>query len=230
MSAQPVTSATRRIPIPDLAVGEERKRMGQFFTGTRVARLLAALADANSARRIIDPMAGTGDMLIACLEVGSAPDRIAAIDIDTRALAVAEQRLATVGATAIAIGLSAFSPAVWKQAGDAWDLVITNPPYVRYQRNSSAHGNLPDADQIRRGLVHCIKDAHHLGRSEREAFLDTARTYSGLSDLAVPSWILCLAQVAPGGRVAMLVPNTWLSRKYASPVAYLLRRFFDLAL
>lgn len=228
MSAQPVTSATSGISTLDLAVGEERKRMGQFFTGTRVARLLAALGDASSARRIIDPMAGTGDMLIACLEVGSAPDRIAAIDIDTRALAVAGQRLAAAGVAPIAIGMSAFSPAVWKQAGDAWDLVITNPPYVRYQRNSSAHGTLPDADQIRRGLIHCIGDAHHLGSSEREAFLNTARAYSGLSDLAVPCWILCLAQVAPGGRVAMLVPNTWLSRKYAAPVADLLRRFFDL--
>lgn len=225
---QLISSAGRQTPSLDVAVGEERKRMGQFFTGTRVARLLAALSDAGSAKRIVDPMAGTGDMLIACLEIGSEPDRIAAIDIDARALLVAEQRLRTMGALPVAQALSAFIPAVWRQAGDAWDLVITNPPYVRYQRTASAHGNLPDAGQVRRGLVQCIEDAHHLSTPERDAFLNAARTYSGLSDLAVPSWILCLARVAPGGRVAMLVPNTWLSRKYASPVAYLLRRFFNL--
>lgn len=211
-----------------LAAGEERKRMGQFFTGTRVARLLAALSDASSAKQIVDPMAGTGDMLAACVEIGSKPDQIAAIDIDDRVLLIAEQRLRMMGASPVTQALSAFIPGVWRQAGDAWDLVITNPPYVRYQRNSSAHGNLPDASQVRRGLVHCIEDAHHLGTAERDAFLNAARSYSGLSDLAVPSWILCMTQVALGGRVAMLVPNTWLSRKYASPVTYLLRRFFDL--
>lgn len=211
-----------------LAVGEERKRMGQFFTGTRVARLLATLSDASSAKRIIDPMAGTGDMLAACLEIGSEPEKIAAIDIDSRVLIIAEQRLRTVGTSPVILALSAFLPAVWRQAGDAWDLVITNPPYVRYQRNSWAQGDLPDAAQVRRGLVQCIEAAHHLDTTERNAFLNTARNYSGLSDLAVPSWILCMAQVSLGGRVAMLVPNTWLSRKYASPVSYLLQRFFDL--
>ena len=35
---------------------EHRKRLGQVFTGERLARVLAALAQAAEARTIIDPM------------------------------------------------------------------------------------------------------------------------------------------------------------------------------
>ncbi|WP_286137469.1 N-6 DNA methylase [Mycobacterium sp. IS-3022] len=212
---------------PKLAAGDERKRLGQFFTGSHVARLLAALADANTARRIIDPMAGSGDMLAACLEVGATPELIVGIDVDPRPLALAQARLGTGRTPFLDIPRSAFVPEVWQQAGEVWDLVITNPPYVRYQRASSSFGELPSAEMIRSGLVECLDRSSHLGEGERQTFLAAARSYSGLSDLAVPCWILCMSLVGLGGRVAMVVPNTWLSRRYAEPVRHLLRRYFD---
>ena len=48
----------------------ERKRLGQFFTGVRLARNLATLSRAPSANSILDPMAGSGDMFVACAETG----------------------------------------------------------------------------------------------------------------------------------------------------------------
>ena len=50
--------------------------------------------------------------------------------------------------------------------------------------------------------------------------------YSGLADLAVPSWILCAAMVSIGGRLALVVPESWLTRNYATIVHYLLLRWF----
>ncbi len=45
--------------------------------------------------------------------------------------------------------------------------------------------------------------------------------------MAVPSWILSAALVKMGGLLAIIVPDTWLSREYAAPVQYMLSKCFD---
>jgi methylase of polypeptide subunit release factors len=205
---------------------ERRKRLGQYFSGPRLARLLAALSQANGAKSVIDPMAGSGDMLVAALDLG--PDGLACtgIEIDPEVASLAALRL---GAPP-RVG-SAFDPATWVGLAEAWDLVITNPPYVRYQASGSPARTsvaIPSSKEVREGLLALLDGSAHLLGVERAAFIECARGYSGLADLAVPSWILCCSRVALGGRLALVVPNTWLSRDYAAPVVYLLRRFFDL--
>lgn len=206
---------------------ETRKRLGQFFTGEPLARLLAALADATHAESAIDPMGGSGDMVAAVLSQHPGAEA-AAIEVAPVAAQTAAQRL---GSGVSVVHGNAFDPSSWDGLRPAWDLVITNPPYVRYQAGSTAggdRGDIPSAEQIRAGLVALIESNTGLNDAEREAFLFCARSYSGLSDLAVPSWLLCASKVAVGGRLAVLVPNTWLSRDYAAPVLYALRRFFDI--
>src|SRR5450759_866192 len=113
---------------------EHRKRLGQVFTGEPLARVLAALAQAAEARTIIDPMSGLGDMLVASSQ-GAA-------------------RLDGLGLCLQLVNGSAFDPAAWAVLPDAWDLVITNPPYVRYQLGSAARPGavaIPSADQVRKG-------------------------------------------------------------------------------
>lgn len=212
---------------PDTLPAGARKRLGQFFTGEPLARLLAALAGAAHAGNAIDPMGGSGDMIAAVLSQHPGADT-AAIEVEPVAAQTAAARLG--GGVPVVHG-SAFDPSSWAGLRTAWDLVITNPPYVRYQAGSADGGApvpLPSAEQVRAGLVALIGSNPDLGGAEREAFLFCARIYSGLSDLAVPSWLLCASLVAVGGRLAVLVPNTWLSRDYAAPVLYTLRRFFDL--
>jgi hypothetical protein len=208
---------------PDL-----RKRLGQVFTGAPLARLLAALARAAQASTIIDPMVGSGDMLKACRRI--APDALlAGIELDPAALDACRQ---TLGSEAVLIRGSAFHNASWHQLPAAWDLVITNPPYVRYQTGRHALStpdiSIPNANEIRQTLIAHLSGLPHLTPREREGFIRCAASYSGLADLAVPSWLLCAAHVAPGGRLAMVVADTWLSRDYAAPVLYALRRFFEI--
>lgn len=207
---------------------EDRKRLGQYFTGEPLARVLAALADVRAYDAVIDPMAGSGDMLEAARQVGGASD-LTAVEIDP----CAAERCRTRFASPIDLRVAdAFDTTTWASDIDrAWDVVITNPPYVRYQRSSrSSIGpvHLPSATEIRAGLLGVIDNRRALSRDERAVFRSLADGYSGLADLAVPSWLLCAALVAPGGRLGMLVPDTWLSRNYALPVLYVLRRFFDL--
>ena len=209
----------------------QRKRLGQFFTGVRLAKVLAALCDARSSGSILDPMAGSGDMFVACAELGAEPALLSGIEIDSAAATLCERRTDGLAADARVVSGSAFDEGSWAGLPDVWDLVITNPPYVRYQvqSGSSVESTVaPSARQVRAGLVALLEQSGALSEREREIFVRIARSYSGLSDLAVPSWLLCASKVRQGGRLGMVVPDTWLSRDYAAPILYILRRLFEI--
>lgn len=206
----------------------KRKRLGQYFTGTDLGRVLAALAGVDNAVSIIDPMSGNGDLLASCVELGADPSKMGALDIDPAALESCRERLPQ---TTCVRG-NAFDPeSLRKLPRLQWDLVITNPPYVRYQ--SIAKGSvkdfpLPGAAEIRNGLLSEIGMLSALDETDKDLFREMVQGYSGLADLAVPSWILCAGLVAPEGRLALVVPQSWLSRSYAAVVHYMLLRWFEI--
>lgn len=72
---------------------ERRKRLGQYFTGTGLGRLLAALAQAEKADSIIDPMVGSGDLLASCIEIDAKPAVMAGIEIDMKVHKACSKRL-----------------------------------------------------------------------------------------------------------------------------------------
>lgn len=206
---------------------ERRKRLGQYFTGMGLGRLLAALGQAEEANSIVDPMAGSGDLLASCIAIGANPSVLAGIEID----AVAHDACATRLPEARCILGNAFDPDTIAQLPTkSWDLVIANPPYVRYQSLSEqapAPDALPSAIQIRTNLLQALELMNALDPEDKRLFTHLASGYSGLSDLAVPSWILCAALVKQGGRLALVAPESWLSRDYAAIVHYLLFRWFE---
>lgn len=211
--------------VPD---AERRKRLGQYFTGVGLGRILAALARAEKAESIIDPMAGDGDLLASCLEVGAAPASIAGIEIDRFTRDACANRLPQ----ADCILGSAFDPdTISKLRKTDWDLVIANPPYVRYQsfsEKAEVDHALPTAIQIRAGLLSTLPSLSALDAEDKRLFAHLVNGYSGLSDLAVPCWILCAALVKLDGHLALVVPESWLTRDYATIVHYLLFRWFDI--
>lgn len=209
-----------------------KKRRGQYFTGMPLARLLASLAEAEKASSIIDPMAGRGDMLAACMEQGSRrPALLGAVEIDPNAHNECAARIAGLGHPgSVVVHDNAFDARLLsKFPARSWSLCITNPPYVRYQslsRSSEAEPPLPSALEVRNGLIDVLGALSDLDEHDRRLFKILAANYSGLADLAVPSWILCAGLVRTGGMLAMVVPDTWLSRDYALVIKYLLLRWF----
>lgn len=208
-----------------------RKRLGQYFSGQPVSRLLAALATSKSIRSVVDPMAGRGDLLIAANNLIPNIERLDGIEIDPIAYHECQQVLAsTMRSKASCFLGSAFDPKILAGLDtEGYDLVITNPPYVRYQAQKNSVGQipgLPSALEVRNGLRQCIDVLKTLSDEDKRNFGSLITGYSGLSDLAVPSWLLCGALVKPGGTLAMVVPDTWLNRDYASVVQYTLLRWF----
>ena len=87
---------------------------------------------------------------------------------------------------------------------------------------------MPTGPDIRTNLVKQIDKNAYISVLERELFLKVAKHYSGLSDMAVPAWILCASLVKKGGYLAIVVPETWLNRDYAAPIQYLISKLFHI--
>ena len=210
-----------------------RKQLGQFFTGVTLGKLLAHLALQKDTRTVLDPMAGHGDLLDATFEAASElairVERLDGIEIDATTADVCHERLAALVPDSARTECSilardAFDPATVDALPlRSYDLVVTNPPYVRYQTHAGCD---EVAVQPRKGLEQII-DAH-CTRADRGIWKLLAQNYSGLADLSVPAWILSGLLVRPGGRLALVVPATWRSRNYADVIRYMLLRFFAL--
>lgn len=205
------------------STSSHQKRFGQFFSGDKVAELLSLLLPQElQYRSIVDPMAGKGDLLNAVISKAMQNARILGVEIDEPVAAVCQKRLSQ----ATIICEDAFqSKDVITETG--WDLVITNPPYVRYQLQNDNNSVMPTGSSIRNNLCALLNKLSYLDAEEKQLLLQITRNYSGLSDMAVPSWILCAALVKSGGVLAMVVPETWLNREYAKPIQYLLLKTFD---
>lgn len=201
-----------------------KKQLGQYFTGPRVGRLLAELADAESAKTIIDPMVGSADLLVSCLAAGARPERIVGVELDP--IAIAEAKAALTGVAGAELLLSdAFSA---KLPDEQFDLVITNPPYIRYQAKRDVDGvEIPSGETVRTGLVRAIESREGLTTAVRTRLLRAAFGYPGTADIAVPAWILSASLVREGGVLAVVAPQAWLSRNYAHVVRELLDDMFD---
>ena len=201
-----------------------KKQFGQFFSGKNVADMLFSLLPKEAEwNTVVDPMVGIGDMLVAAASHVSHKPQMLGIEIDEEIARSCSARLAD---AKIEHGDAFKSQSLISSEG--WDLVITNPPYVRYQLQNGETGVMPSAKEIRDNLVKQIDTIAYFSASEKRLFIDLAKNYSGLADMAVPAWILCAALVKKGGYLAIVVPETWLNREYASPIQYLLFKCFHI--
>lgn len=200
-----------------------QKRFGQYFSGDKVAALLSLLLPQGLQYcSIIDPMVGNGDLLSAVVAKATKNVQMLGVEIDEPVAVACQKRLPQ----ANIICEDAFqSKAVITEKG--WDLVITNPPYVRYQLQNDDNSVMPTGNAIRDNLFTLLNQLSYLDPEEKQLLLQITQNYSGLSDMAVPSWILCASLVKTGGILAMVVPETWLNREYAKPIQYLLLKTFD---
>ncbi len=211
-----------------------RKQFGQYFSGLPLGRVLAHFAIEGKTKTVLDPMVGHGDLLDAAWEVAAEKnvhlERLDGIEIDKAAAEICLGRLGAVPPidghwpnTKILCG-NVFSRETLNELPiRSYDLVITNPPYVRYQvRSDGSRGALDTRLALKEAIESAsIDDTRTLWRL-------MAESYSGLADLSVSAWILASLMVRPGGRLALIVPATWRTRDYGDIIRYLLLRCFEL--
>ena len=188
--------------VSDPSTAARDKALGRFYTPRRVARLALALAvgpvgaEAWRAARIWDPTCGDGGFLRPAADLGGA--RLVGHDVD--GAAVAALRAALPSAELHHADLFDLDPS---ELG-LFDAIAGNPPYVRHERMEPTR---------QRAIIDALSRA-----------LDMK--LPGGADLSLLALLQCLRFLAPGGRLAFVLPCTFLDLARTAGVrSALLERF-----
>ena len=195
-----------------------RKARGAFYTPRELADYLVRWAVRSPRDRVLDPGCGDGVFLASACQrlqqLGSVPDgmhlQLWGVELDPEAHSEAQQTVRNCGGSASVIHSDFFdvnpsSPdAPLRNDGvPAFNAVVGNPPYIRF---------------------------HGFAGATREKGLTRARKLGvqipGLASSWAPYLVHATSFLAPGGRLAMVLPAELLTVDYALPVReFLLRRF-----
>ncbi len=185
---------------------ELRKARGAFFTPPEIGSFLAHWAVRTATDSVFEPSCGEAGLLLAAareLQRRSASElslgRLFGVDIHEPSIRAAHEQLVGTGLAFELQARDLFDLPALPQ----WDVVIGNPPYLRYQAFSGSHR---------------IK--------AQEAALKHGVRLGGLAN-AWAAFVVHSAQcLNPKGRLALVLPAALLSVNYAAPVRrFLLKRF-----
>lgn len=190
----------------------EEKSRGAFFTPAAIARYLAGWAVRGQWDKILEPSCGEASFLTAAAErlqaIGG--DSVAwhaqlhGVDLHPESVATSVRHLRDRGFDGSIAQGDFFEFAL----GQRYDAVLGNPPFVRYQ----------DFSGIARAR-------------SMEAALAQGVRLSGLASSWAAFVVKSAQHLAPGGRLALVLPAELLSVGYAAEVRrFLLRRFAKLKL
>lgn len=200
MSPSPLDSAAAR-----------QKELGAFYTPRPIARELVTWAIRAPSDTVLDPSFGSLAFLEAAearLEtLGGAGEvhpggRLYGIEVDDQAFAAAAARLWSRGASPTLVHRDFLSVRPGELV-PAVDVVVGNPPYLRYQGFNAHNGCVP-------GLVAAAASV----------------PLTRLASSWAPFVVHAVRFVAAGGRLAHVLPGQLLHAQYAQPVTEFLRREF----
>lgn len=218
-----VVGKSKKMPAPLVATGttahgrftslDEDKLRGGYYTSNKVAAWLCdwAIKDAND--KVLEPSCGDGAFLEAAAKrfvaLGATPQRIMAqlqgVEIIPAEAARARARLEDIvgsGATSMVENSDFFQ---WWQGTDqpAFDAIIGNPPFIRYQTFPEPHRSRAMAIMGEQGL-----------------------TPNKLTNIWVPFVVAATASLKVGGRLALVLPAEILQVTYAAQLRSFLTDHF----
>jgi adenine-specific DNA methylase len=185
-----------------------RKARGAFFTPDGITRHVAEWAIRDPNDRVFEPSAGDAAFLSAAVQrlgaLGNKRPRVHGVEIHPPSARSARATVAIAGGEA-EITTSDF---FLLDAEPTFDVVIGNPPFIRFQEWSGAQRDRARFASLRQGVA-----------------------LSGLAS----SWAAFVAHSAgflkPGGRLGLVLPAELLSVNYAAPIRrFLLENFSSVEL
>ncbi len=192
---------------------DEDKLRGGYYTSSRVAEWLCGWAIQSASDAVLEPSCGDGAFLEAAARrlrtLGVTPAKIARLltgveIIPAEARSATERLRSVLGKSAERIVQNSDFFAWW-QASDqpAFDAIIGNPPFIRYQSFPEPHRTLAMSIMGEQGL-----------------------TPNRLTNIWVPFVVAATASLKPGGRLALVLPAEILQVTYAAQLrSYLTDHF-----
>lgn len=195
------------------------KELGQVFTPPEIAEYLVGrpLVDVlkdNPDPSIVDPACGNGALLMAAFqilcwkkgvktaeEMSAASRLLNGVELDEDLAQECRDRLADAGADQATIvtadSLTLDYAAAFPATSGRFDIVVSNPPYVRHEMQD---------------------------RAAMDLLKFTFETYRKTSDLYILFVELGFKIAKEGGRLAYLIPNNWTRAKYGRELRIFLRK------
>lgn len=199
---------------------DKKKLLGQFFSGSKIAEMIEALVPSRKITSAIDPMCGIGDLLLPYADI----EDLTGVEIDVQLRDTIIERLPNIQC----ISGNVFSAQILScLKSEGYDLVVANPPYVRKELIGKAQETKFSLTDITCNLHFFTDEFNTLNDSERNMMHCAIDKISGLSDLSIPAWLLCMMLVNHNGKFAIVLPNSWLSREYSKPILELIDNLFD---
>jgi len=180
-----------------------RKARGAFFTSDGITQHLATWAVRDVEDRVLEPSAGEAAFLVAATrrlrDLGASRPVVHGVEIHARSARAARAAVRNEGGEA-RIRVSDF---FLVDAVPAYDAVIGNPPFIRYQDWTGEQRDRARFAALQQGVA-----------------------LTGLASSWAAFVVHAAGSLKPGGRLGMVLPAELLSVNYAAPVRrFLLERF-----
>ncbi len=194
----------------------QRKSLGAFYSPQALVEPMVSWAVTRADQSVLDPSCGDGVFLETAVrrlrDLGAGADRTAsllhAVDLNPDAVEVTRNRLGSAlgrpfGNARSASFFSLPPPGVLFGPSDGVDVVVGNPPYIRYQ------------DFAGGARLEALERASHAGVS-------LTRLASSWAHFVVHA----VEFLRPGGRLALILPAELIHTSYSAPLREHLRRSF----
>lgn len=180
---------------------DKRYELGQFFTPEPIALFMADAISAVKPATVLDPGIGGGVLLGA---VGPGPRRFGC-DIDPAAVRIARESLALQGGDLEIVEGDFLPSGDWPFSIQAFDAVISNPPYIRHHNLTKKQKALAKHYSILMGT-----------------------TVSSLAGSYVYFFLEALERLTEGGRLVFITPTEFLDVRYGAALKQVLLNYCDL--
>ena len=191
-----------------LDTAERRKARGAFFTPPLIASFIAQWAIRAASDRVLEPSSGDAEFLVHAVRtlrgLGCERPQVWGAELHEWSASYGAQRVHDAGGSAhVEVG-DFFT----QRPSELFDVVIGNPPYIRFQ-----------------------DFAGEARARARAAALQAGVALSGLASAWAAFTIHSAMHLAPGGRLGFVLPAELLSANYAAPVRrFLFERFASVEL
>jgi adenine-specific DNA-methyltransferase len=193
---------------------DKNKLRGGYYTSAQVAEWLCAWAIQSADDTVLEPSCGDGAFLAAAarrlLSLGATPDKIShhltGVEIIAAEACAATERLrADLGTAAENIVCNSDFFGWWQDTDQpAFDVIVGNPPFIRYQ-------SFPEPHRTRAMAI--------MG--------DQGLKPNRLTNIWVPFVVAATASLKPGGRLALVLPAEILQVTYAAQLRSYLTDHFE---
>lgn len=192
---------------------DSKKLRGGYYTPMEIADFMCKWAITKPSQKVLEPSCGDGNIIEAAIrrfkEIGVPASKlfglIKGIELVEAEAAKSKERAAKHGLNSTTIENTDFFNYILYANGDAhFDVVVGNPPFIRYQNFPEEH----------REIAFRLMEAMDLRPNK-------------LTNIWVPFLVIAASKLKKKGKLAMVIPAELFQVKYAAETRIFLSKFFS---